>query len=84
MKKPFRVWNSKQLSDAFVIAAQIQAQIEHLYMNTDAASLKDIPHSMIPTESLYEIVHGYHLLFDAVLEHDLLHTGNKKSDHNLH
>ena len=84
MKKPFRVWDSKQLSDAFVIAAQIEAQIEHLYINTDAASLRDIPHSMIPTENLYEIVHGYHLLFDAVLENDLLTTGNKKSEHKYH
>jgi len=84
MTKPFRVWHSKQLSDAYVIATQIQQQIEMLFLNTDAGSLRDLPHSMIPSESLYEIVHGYHLLFDAVLENDLLTTGNKKSEHKYH
>jgi hypothetical protein len=84
MKKPFRIWDSRQLSEAYVIATQIKEQIEMLFLNTDAGSLRDLPHSMVPTDNLYEIVSGYHALFDASLENDLLMTGNKKAEHKFH
>jgi hypothetical protein len=84
MKKPFRVWDIKQLGDAYVITEQIRAQIEMLFMNLDASSLNDIPHSMVPTETLYHIVSGYGLLYDAVLDYDLIKTGNTKQDHKSH
>jgi hypothetical protein len=84
MQKPFRIWDSKQLSDTFVIAKQLKQQIEMLYLNLDTNSLKELPHSMIPSENLYEIVLGYTQLFDAVLDNDLLKSGNKKHSSSFH
>jgi hypothetical protein len=67
-----------------VIVEQLKAQLEHLYLNLDAPSLKELPHSMIPSETLYEIVAGYHTLFNAVLDNDLLKSGNKRQNNSLH
>jgi hypothetical protein len=81
MKKPFRVWSSKLLTDVYAVSEQFRTQIEALYTNLDAVSLKDMPHSMVPTDTLYELVSGLGILYEAALGSDLLNTGNKKQDY---
>lgn len=79
-----RVWDSKVLSDVFVLLQQIQAGIAQLVEKTGAQSLADLPNSMIPTEKLYEITLCYELMYSRLLEYDLLATGNTKQSSMLH
>lgn len=84
MSKKLRIWDSKALSDVFVNLQQIQNGIEEITAKVGAQSLADLPNSMIPTENLYEITLCYELLYNKLLEHDLLNTGNKKPSSTLH
>ena len=79
-----RVWDSKVLSDVFVLLQQMQTGIEQLVEKTGAQSLADLPNSMIPTEKLYEITLCYELMYSKLLEYDLLATGNTKQLSMLH
>lgn len=79
-----RVWDSKVLSDVFVLLQQIQTGIEQLVEKTGAQSLADLPNSMLPTEKLYEITLCYELMYSKLLEYDLLATGNTKQLSMLH
>lgn len=84
MSKKIRVWDSKLLSSTFVILEQMQAGIAQIVRNTNATSLNDLPNSMIPTITLYEISLCYELMYNKLLEYDLLNTGNIKSTSTIH
>lgn len=79
-----KVWNSKTLADNYVILEQMQAAIEQIAKQVSANSLADLPNSMIPTETLFEICICYELMYTKLLEHDLLTTGNIKQSSTLH
>jgi len=84
MNRKLRVWDIKVLSDVYVLLGQMQSAIEQITKNTAAQSLADLPNSMIPTQTLYEISLCYELMYSKLLEHDLLDTGNIKSTHTIH
>lgn len=84
MSKKLRTWDSKLLSDVFVLLEQMQFGIEQISRNVSAVSLSDLPNSMIPTQTLYEISLCYELMYNKLLEHDLLSTGNIKQSSTLH
>lgn len=84
MTNKLRTWDSKILSDTYVVLQQIQAGIEEITTKVGAQSLADLPNSMIPTENLYTITLCYEAMFDKLLEYDLLVTGNKKPSSTIH
>lgn len=84
MNRKLRVWDNKVLSDVYVLLGQMQSAIEQITKNTAVQSLADLPNSMIPTQTLYEISLCYELMYSKLLEHDLLDTGNIKSTHTIH
>lgn len=79
-----RVWNSKILADGYVVLEQMAARIADIVEKTEATSLSDLPNSMIPTLTLYEIAVGYSLMYEKLLEYDLLNTGNIKQSSTIH
>jgi hypothetical protein len=84
MTNKLRTWDSKILSDTYVVLQQIQAGIEEITTKVGAHSLADLPNSMIPTENLYAITLCYEAMYDKLLEYDLLVTGNKKPSSTIH
>jgi hypothetical protein len=79
-----KIWENRQISNTYMVSEQIKAHIETMFINLGANSLNDLPSSMVPTETLYELVLGYSTMFDQLMESDLLKLGNKKHSNNLH
>jgi hypothetical protein len=84
MQKKLRIWDSKFLADTYSIVAQMQAQLDSILENSDVQHFSDLPDSMIPSQTLYEISLCFELMYLKLLEYDLLNTGNKKHTTSLH
>jgi hypothetical protein len=82
--KKIRIWDTKLLTDVFAIAAQMQLQLEDIVKQTGVTNLKSLPNSMVPTETLYHLVISYEILYNRLLDADLLNTGNAKQTEGMH
>lgn len=76
--KKIRIWDSQLLTNGFVLASQFKQNIETLFGEFNLMSIKEMPPSMIPSDTLYEIVLGYVTMYNTLLDHELLNTGNRK------
>jgi hypothetical protein len=84
MTNKLRVWNTKLLNDIYAISTQLRASIENISKQTGIMNLAVLPPSTIPTSTLYELVACYEVLYNRLLEEDLLKTGNIKQTKGLH
>ena len=73
-----RVWDNELLTDTYSVTSQIQHRIE-LILN-QINNQVEIPHSMVPTKTLYEIVLGFDLMYNLLLDKELISLGHKKQD----
>ena len=79
----FKTWDSEILLEAVKVSLQIRSKIEELCIKTH--SMPDsLPNSLIPTENLYTIVCAYEAAYNALIENDLVKSGNLKTDKNIH
>jgi hypothetical protein len=51
---------------------------------THRISPNDLPNSLIPTDNLYSLVCAYEASYNALIENDLLKSGNLKTDKHIH
>jgi hypothetical protein len=79
----FRAWDSEVLSDAVNISLQIRSKIEEMCIATRTPP-NELPNSLIPTDNLYSLVCAYEAAYNALLENDLVKSGNLKIDKNIH
>jgi len=79
----FKTWDSQILADAVKISIQIRAKIEDLCIATKT-SPDDLPNSLIPTDNLYNLACAYEAAYNALIENDLVKSGNLKTDKNIH
>ena len=79
----FRTWDSQILTDAVKISLQIRTKIEEMCVAAHTAP-DGLPNSLIPTDNLYSLVCAYEAAYNALIENDLLKTGNLKTDKNIH
>ena len=79
----FRTWDSQILSDAVKISLQIRTKIEEMCIATRSPP-DGLPNSLIPTDNLYSLVCAYEAAYNALIENDLIKTGNLKTDKNIH
>jgi hypothetical protein len=79
----FRTWDSEILLDAVKISLQIRTKIEEMCITTQT-SPDDLPNSLIPTGNLYNLACAYEAAYNALIENDLVKSGNLKTDKNLH
>ncbi len=77
----FRVWDSQVVNDVLKDILQIKENIEEICV-TNGINPDDLPNSMIPTAMLYNIATCYSILYDKLLDADLVQTGNLKTDRN--
>ena len=79
----FKTWDSEILADAVKISLQIRTKIEEMCIAT-RSSPDALPNSLIPTDNLYNLVCAYEAAYNALIENDLLTSGNVKTDKNIH
>jgi hypothetical protein len=79
----FRTWDSQILTDAVKISLQIRTKIEEMCIATRSPP-DGLPNSLIPTDNLYSLVCAYEAAYNALIENDLIKTGNLKTDKNIH
>jgi hypothetical protein len=79
----FRAWDSEILLDAAKISLQIRSKIEEMCIAT-RTNPDDLPSSLIPTSNLYKLVCAYEASYNALIENDLVKSGNLKTDKNIH
>ena len=79
----FRTWDSQILTDAVKISLQIRTKIEEMCIATRSPP-DGLPNSLIPTDNLYSLVCAYEADYNALIENDLIKTGNLKTDKNIH
>jgi len=79
----FRAWDSEVLADAVKISLQIRAKIEEMCITTRTPP-NDLPNSLIPTDNLYRLVCAYEAAYNALIENDLVKSGNLTTQKNIH
>jgi hypothetical protein len=79
----FKTWDSEVLTDAVNISLQIRSKIEEMCIATRTPP-NDLPNSLIPTDNLYRLVCAYEAAYNALIENDLVKSGNLTTQKNLH
>ena len=79
----FKTWDSEILKDAVDISLQIRSKIEEMCITTRTLP-DDLPNSLIPTDNLYRLVCAYEAAYNALLENDLVKSGNLTTQKNIH
>lgn len=75
-----RAYESKTLADNYTILAQIVAKLHLAMKEAEVSDLKSLPPSVVSTEILYNIAICYSVMYDTLVENQLLHAGhNHKS-----
>jgi hypothetical protein len=80
MTKKIRLWDNQLLSDTYVKATQIHFHIEQLIAHLPGKLLGELPHSMVPTDVLYELVMCNEFMYELLIDKELLEAGGKKHD----
>lgn len=81
MTKPFRIWDSIALQEVAKNAIQIKSKITQICIEHNATP-QQLPHSLVPTDHLYDLAVAYEALYQKVLDYDLAKTGNLKTNRN--
>jgi hypothetical protein len=79
-KIKLRIWDSKLLNEAYLIATQMRIQIEILMQQSMQNGVVQLPHSMVPSDTLYELVLCNEMMYNLLIDKELIDTGNKKTD----
>lgn len=79
-QKILRTWDNELLNTVYITSIQIEKQIEQLVNELSKEDITELPHSMVPTKTLYEIVMSIDLMYNILLNNDLIKSGNKKQD----
>jgi hypothetical protein len=79
----FNTWDSEVLTDAIKISIQIRTKIEEMCIRT-LTNPDDLPNSLIPTSNLYSLVCAYEAAYNALLDKDLVKSGNPTTNKKIH
>lgn len=79
--KTFRTWDSITLQETVKHAIQIKAKINQICIEHDATP-QQLPHSLVPTDHLYDLAVCFEAMYDKLIEYDLVKTGNLKFNRN--
>lgn len=72
-----KILDSAYLTRAYTTSQQMKSKIAEIILANES-SLEELPHSMVPSELLFNIVVAYIDVYNKLLEHDLVSTGNHK------
>jgi hypothetical protein len=83
MSKKFRIWDSLALSDSAKLSLQLSQKIEEI-CEANKAAPHELPDSLVPTDKLYMLALAYTAAYEALVEYDLVKTGNIKQTKSTH
>lgn len=83
MSKKFRVWDSLALADSAKLSLQLSQKIEEICEDNKAAP-HELPDSLVPTDKLYMLALAYTAAYEALVEYELVKTGNIKQTKSTH
>ena len=83
MSKPFRIWDSIQLHETVKNCVEFRAKLEELCVENNK-QLHELPDSLIHSDLLYMIVASNEVMYNKLLEQDLLKTLNPTTNINIH
>jgi len=83
--RKFRIWDSAKLAKNLKIAIQIRAKIQEIAIESKVP-INEVPQSLVPTSTLYDLTVCYEALYNKLLDLDLVETGDFKqpNKNNLH
>lgn len=84
MSKTLRAYDSKVLADHYVILAQMLEKILVAMKEAEIEDLNQLPASVIPTETLYNIAVCYQVMYNELEKSSLLSNGHAKPLNTLH
>jgi hypothetical protein len=84
MSKKLRAYDSKILADNYVILEQMLFKLTMLMKEAETEDLTKLPHSVIPTETLYNIAVCYAVMYEQLVEQSLLNDGHAKPSNKIH
>jgi hypothetical protein len=80
-----RTYDNKTLADIFVTASQIEATITKLLSNKEKIKgVTDLPDSLVPTGTLYELVLCYNALYTILSAEHLKEDAQHNSNNTIH
>lgn len=80
-----RTYDSKALADVFVVSSQIEGTIARLLSSAEKIkSAHELPNSLIPTGTLYELVLCYNALYNILSAEHLKEDAQHKLTNTLH
>lgn len=80
----FKVWDTRAFTELYGLVEQIESTIVKLVEEGLVNNLSQLPPSLVPTASLYQLCIAYKLLYDELLEKNLLEVGSKQVTNLLH
>ena len=83
MTKKIATYNSEVISKHYIELLQIKHHIDETVQNSKI-SYADLPASIIPTETLYMVAVCYDLMYNSLLNYQLIKSGNMKQTNTLH
>lgn len=82
-QRKFRFWDNKLLFQNLERVLQFKETIEELALKKDVA-IEELPSSILPTKTFYELLLCYEAMYDKLLEEELITHGYPKSTTTQH
>jgi len=84
MSKKIRAYDNKVIADHYAILAQMLEQIQETMKASKTEDLTNLPDSLVPTSTLFNIAVCYSVMYDALVEHSLVSNGHAKPTNTVH
>ena len=82
-KQQFRIWESIQLHETVKNCIELRFKLEQICIE-QKKQLTELPDSLIHSDLLYMIVASNEVMYNKLLEQDLLKTLNPTTNINIH
>ena len=79
-----RAYESAVLADNYNILSQMLEKLNAAIEDSDLSKLKNTPPSVVPTETIYNIAVCYSVMYDALVQHELLNLGQNHKSKSTH
>lgn len=81
--RKFKIWDSKILHDSLQFCVEYQSLVEQTIKNKSVElSKKDTLLSTVPTETLYDLVNCYIVMYQKLLNEDLIQSNSDPASSN--
>lgn len=78
MTKKFRIVDSKEIHKTLELSIQFQSMIEETALKYNL-NVYELPNSILPTNTLYDLVLNYNEMYKKLLENELIASSTNKT-----